>query len=334
MNHSERDQLFARARRAASPTEDDRRRVRAAIGRRIAAGTLATLSVTATKAAASGVPVASAVGTGTLTLSVAKLVALVGVVAVSGVAGGVLLARTAGPSATTATTSVPTVPATPAQALSVVTRASYVAPPPVRAIPVEAPPAIPVEAPPAIPVEAPPAVGVVPPNVPAVPALAPSAPAIPMAAASAPAMPLSTPTSRTALPSVAVAAPASLSPPVADGAEAVADGVEQAGTPVTPPSPASGSADAAAETALVAEMQAALRDGDTHRALVLVDEHSRRFPRGVWAPEREGARTLALCTGAHRVDAARIGESFLSRYPRSPLAGRVRATCGLHGDHR
>jgi hypothetical protein len=115
----------------------------------------------------------------------------------------------------------------------------------------------------------------------------------------------------------------------------VPEGADQAVTPVAPAAVASAAAtDTAAETALVAEMQAALRDGDVHRALMLVDEHARRFPHGVWAPEREGARTLALCTGANRSNAAGIGQAFLASHPRSPLAGRVRAACGLHLDDR
>jgi hypothetical protein len=81
-------------------------------------------------------------------------------------------------------------------------------------------------------------------------------------------------------------------------------------------------------------MQAALRDGDTQRVLMLVNDHERRFPIGMLAPEREAARALALCTGTNLFDAARIGQAFLDAHPRSPLAGRVRETCRIRVDNR
>ena len=308
MRDSERDELFARARRAASPTDDDRRRVRAAIVRRLRAGALVTVGVTAAKAAASGLPVASGLGTGVSTLAAAKVVvgvvAVAAVVTVSAVVGNVLLSRTDGattsrPADTASASMVPTVPARTATA-SVTT----------LAVSVEAP--------------SPPTVPVVRPSVAAMPADAP--PVIPLVALSAPRVAVATPTPRVASPAV-TAAGSSL--PLAP------EDAERAATPVAPAPLASAAvADTAAETALVAEMQAALRDGDVHRVLVLVGEHARRFPHGVWAPEREGARTLALCTGADRSSAARIGQAFLDTHPRSPLAGRVRAACGLHLDDR
>jgi hypothetical protein len=92
--------------------------------------------------------------------------------------------------------------------------------------------------------------------------------------------------------------------------------------------------DTGPETALLADMQAALREADSKRVLSLVAEHERLFPRSSFAPEREGARTLALCVGADHFNAARIGQAFLDAHPLSPLAGRVRGTCQLDSTGR
>ena len=87
----------------------------------------------------------------------------------------------------------------------------------------------------------------------------------------------------------------------------------------------------AEELALIQQMQTALRAGDTARTLAIVAEHERRFPDGQLAPEREGAKVIALCTGAPRDRAAELGRAFLASHARSPVAARVRATCGFVG---
>jgi hypothetical protein len=87
----------------------------------------------------------------------------------------------------------------------------------------------------------------------------------------------------------------------------------------------------AQELALIQQMQAALRAGDPAGALALVREHERRFADSQLAPEREGARVIALCMDAPRDRAAELGRAFVDGHARSPLTARVRATCGLDG---
>jgi hypothetical protein len=82
------------------------------------------------------------------------------------------------------------------------------------------------------------------------------------------------------------------------------------------------------ETHLVADARAALRSGDSSRALLLLEEHARRFPGGVLSEERDAERVAALCA-AGRGDEARTRAARFSRdYPRSTLGAKVRAACG------
>ncbi len=84
----------------------------------------------------------------------------------------------------------------------------------------------------------------------------------------------------------------------------------------------------AEEARLLREADAALRAGDTAGATRWLDDHARLFPHGVLAEESDVQRVLVLCA-AHQADAARVAASrFLSAYPQSLLAGRVRASCG------
>lgn len=82
----------------------------------------------------------------------------------------------------------------------------------------------------------------------------------------------------------------------------------------------------AVELALLRRARRALADGDTSAALVALREHQERFPDGALAAEREGTRALVLCARGGSSEPARV---FLRDYPRSPLAARVRAACGL-----
>lgn len=83
----------------------------------------------------------------------------------------------------------------------------------------------------------------------------------------------------------------------------------------------------AAESRALGEVQRALRDGEPRRALQLLDEHDRRFARGVLLEERAAARAIASC-GAGLGDAAReSARAFAARYQNSPLRARVRASC-------
>ena len=82
-----------------------------------------------------------------------------------------------------------------------------------------------------------------------------------------------------------------------------------------------------AEVELIQRAQQALEAGDATAALVLLSEHARRFPNGALSEERDAARVLALCGAGQKDDAEQMGTAFLGRYPSSPLASRVRASC-------
>jgi hypothetical protein len=95
---------------------------------------------------------------------------------------------------------------------------------------------------------------------------------------------------------------------------------------VAAPSAASSAAISTEEALLVGEIDTALRSGDATTALRLASEHERRFPRGVLAQEREGARVVARCmTGAGTASGA---ATFLAAHPRSPMRARIVAACG------
>lgn len=80
------------------------------------------------------------------------------------------------------------------------------------------------------------------------------------------------------------------------------------------------------EATLVAAIDAALRAGDTTRALELASAHERRFPHGLLSQEREGARIVARCMSGSGASAG--ADRFLSRYPTSPMRDRILAACG------
>jgi hypothetical protein len=272
---SERDILFARARSAASPTDEDRRRVRAALARQIGVTAAVTVSATAVKTAAGAVPAASAAGAGLSTAVVVKMA--VAIVAVSAVLGGAVPALRA---RTSASPAVPVATATVARDDS-------------KAKVVEALP---------------------------VPARSPGSQAQ-----------VETPASQVAaLAGEHEAVSSRVGFPVAPAVLAPAP----RSTPDEPSPAASSTRDTAVEISLVARMQAALRDGDTQAVLSLVAEHERMFPESKWAEERDGARVLALCAHAESHEAHRLGQTFLSVHPLSPLGGRVRATCGLDNQGR
>ena len=81
------------------------------------------------------------------------------------------------------------------------------------------------------------------------------------------------------------------------------------------------------ETALLGAANAALARGDVKRALSALDDYDRRPGSGVLAEERTVTGILASCAAGH-VDTARAeARHFRARWPRSPLAARVDASC-------
>ena len=69
------------------------------------------------------------------------------------------------------------------------------------------------------------------------------------------------------------------------------------------------------EIALLQDAHAALQSGSAERALGILDEHARRFPRGTLTEEREATQAA----------------DFLRDHPRSPQAPAVRASCAFDG---
>jgi hypothetical protein len=89
-----------------------------------------------------------------------------------------------------------------------------------------------------------------------------------------------------------------------------------------------GPATLSAEADLLRSADAAARGGNALAALALLDRHRAIFPNGTLVEEREAERIVVLCA-LGRTDEARVAASvFLRNRPRSPLAGRVRASCG------
>jgi hypothetical protein len=75
-----------------------------------------------------------------------------------------------------------------------------------------------------------------------------------------------------------------------------------------------------------------LAAGDPDRALALLDEYDRRFPRGDLAPEALVLRIEALVRGGERARAETLARSYLQSHPRSPHAKRIRTIVGWSDD--
>ncbi|WP_437969365.1 hypothetical protein WMF04_08730 [Sorangium sp. So ce260] len=83
-----------------------------------------------------------------------------------------------------------------------------------------------------------------------------------------------------------------------------------------------------AEIALLRDAQQALQAGQFAQALAKLNEHASRYPRGVLSTEREASRAIALCRSGRAASGRAIAARLLARSPGSPLATRVRAACG------
>jgi hypothetical protein len=79
----------------------------------------------------------------------------------------------------------------------------------------------------------------------------------------------------------------------------------------------------AAELALLGRAQSWFGRHDFGRALALVAEHTRRFPNGRLAEEREALRVRALAGAGRTDEARRAASSFAERFPRSVLLPRL-----------
>ncbi len=85
----------------------------------------------------------------------------------------------------------------------------------------------------------------------------------------------------------------------------------------------------AEELRLVTAARRALAGGQLDVADGALREHTRRFPRGQLAEERDATRALVTCSRGDRDASAREAARFLTAHPRSPQAPRVRRACGV-----
>ncbi|HEY6727177.1 MAG TPA: hypothetical protein VI197_24250 [Polyangiaceae bacterium] len=78
------------------------------------------------------------------------------------------------------------------------------------------------------------------------------------------------------------------------------------------------------ELALVEAVSRATKAGNGALALSQSLEYKRRFPRGKLALEAQVLHIEALALAGNRAEASRLAQSFLKRYPDSPVAARIR----------
>jgi hypothetical protein len=78
-----------------------------------------------------------------------------------------------------------------------------------------------------------------------------------------------------------------------------------------------------AELGLLQRAQAAYADRNFATTLLLVSEHTRRFPNGRLAEEREALHVRALRGAGREEEASRAASAFAARFPRSALVPRL-----------
>jgi hypothetical protein len=61
----------------------------------------------------------------------------------------------------------------------------------------------------------------------------------------------------------------------------------------------------------------------------LLDAFAKEFPGGVLTEEALATRVSALCALGRVSEARAVGMRFVQRYPRSPVAARVRGSCAM-----
>jgi hypothetical protein len=81
----------------------------------------------------------------------------------------------------------------------------------------------------------------------------------------------------------------------------------------------------AAEVALLDRARGALKRRDTAAAIAVLDEHRRDFHDGALVAEAEVVRIEALIQAKDHAAAHTQAQSFLARFPKSPLVRRVRS---------
>jgi len=86
------------------------------------------------------------------------------------------------------------------------------------------------------------------------------------------------------------------------------------------------------ELSLLKAAKAELNAGRPHLAKVWLDEHAQRFPRGVFAVEREGLQILIACGDPASSTGREQARAFRTRYPGSPLIDRLWRRCFPAGE--
>ncbi len=80
-----------------------------------------------------------------------------------------------------------------------------------------------------------------------------------------------------------------------------------------------------AELAIIDYARAELRAGQPAAALTLLDRYHVAFPQARFAPEAAAVRVEALLALGRRDEALALARTFLERYPKSPVARRMRS---------
>lgn len=110
-------------------------------------------------------------------------------------------------------------------------------------------------------------------------------------------------------------------------ARPVGHSTPKAAPPATPSEPAPSTDTLEREARILADARRARQAGDGDRALALLEEHAREFPRGWLASDRAAERIVTLCALGRREEAVRDGAAFLDGRPKSPLTRRVEMSC-------
>jgi hypothetical protein len=111
-------------------------------------------------------------------------------------------------------------------------------------------------------------------------------------------------------------------------APALAEPVEVPAVPKAAPRAVAPVDSLSAELAALEDARRALRGGDPASSIRKLDAYSRRFPRPKLRTEATVLRIEALAQGGEREAAAKLAETFLSRYADSPYSRRVRSLAG------
>jgi hypothetical protein len=124
-------------------------------------------------------------------------------------------------------------------------------------------------------------------------------------------------------------------PPLAAAPESAAPAAapaEQPASPAPPPHPARARASHAAgmqEVVLLQRAQIAWREGAAQRALLLLAEHRRTYPRSPLSLERDALRILALCQLGARSEARTRMRALFAQNPAAPMRTSIEQSCAL-----